>query len=195
MREYLLFVCSALITIVGQILLTVSTSPQSASLPESQPSAISSTSGYLILVVGYALWSLTFLAYIKKTKGSGEANNAAHMRFVAVFSLFMFYISQYVYSMVSEYDTIPRITFTEYSSFAIVMTASMLFVSASLYPKLTWKQVYGTTGSLMLLNSAIVTFGRKWSQNVSVACAMILIIIQASLLQFNKEAGKPVKQS
>ena len=157
---------AGLLTILGQILLLL--------FPDFRYYSLN------IIVFAYFSWCVAFILYIQNI----ENNNSFHMRLSAVFVLLLFYLCQvlwiaYNYNFINQEknEQDPKYL-VEKTSLGAALAASIMFVLSTIYPNFSFKSCYGLIGSLSLLSGAIISLFKSINQHMTVAIAMILIIIQ-----------------
>lgn len=160
---------AAISTIIGQILLLL--------VPSNRIMAFS------ILTIAYLIWCITFVLYIRSMPNT----TPFHMRFAAVFVLMLFYGCQLTWIVMNydpEEENPPPSKLVEKTSIGAALAASIMFVMSTVYPNFSMNSCYGLIGSLTLLSGALISIFKSISQHMSVAIAMVMLIIQAWINTF-----------
>ena len=161
---------AGLLTIIGQVLLLL------------YPSI--AYYAFNILVIAYFTWCIAFFIYIQNMENS----TPFHMRLSAVFVLLLFYTCQVLwisYNLDFKKEKNDSKYLVEKTSLGAALAASIMFVLSTVYPNFSIKSCYGLVGSLSLLSGALISLFKSNNQHMSVAIAMVMILIQGWINNVN----------
>jgi len=178
---FILFILSAILTIVSNIYSNINNPI---------------INDKILSIVSYALWCITFL-YILISGVCNKINQCcqSHLRLSAVFLLFCFFTINFLLKIFENKLNKDKYKNLTKSTYSIPLTGSILFCLAAFYSQFNLitfnvSNIYGMSGSLLLLISSLLSITNNYGTSMGVSTGMLMLIIQSlinlSKYKFNK---------